>query len=201
MSRRAQIRKLAKTDNLAALKLVPTLVDIREQIQALAWVARYTEPKRMQSIVDTAMNKATVYVHSESDIFAPVLALAWLLRALQETGNLDSMQHVRDSALEMVPSVNPCSSRTECYGALLNAVIPAGLIAANPIIDSMLVHCIGDVHWRIVRAFTDSALLVNGFSKGRAFELSAAIADEKKRETLNNQLQAGKTTEPRKFFW
>ena len=201
MSRRAQIRKLAKTDNIAALKLVPTLADIREQIQALAWVARYAEPGQMQSIVDRAMKKATEFARSESDIYAPVLALAWLLRALQETGDLDSMQHVRDTALEMVPSVNPYSSRIECYAALLNAVIPAGLTAANPIIDSMLVHCIGDDHWRIVRAFTDSALLVNGFSKGRARELSAAIADEKKRESLNSQLQAGKTNQPRKFFW
>jgi len=201
MSRRAQIRKLAKTDNIAAFKLVPTLTDIREQIQALAWVARYAEPKRVQSIIDRAVDRATGFAHSESDVYAPAMALAWPIRALQETDHLDSMQQVRDLALEIITSVDPCSSRIECYGALLNAVIPAGLSPAKSIIDAMLVHCHGDDHWRIVRAFVDSALLVNGFSRGCALELSSAITDEKKREATNIRLQAGETSKPRKFFW
>jgi len=201
MSRRGQIRKLAKTDNAAALKLVSKLSDIREQIQALGWVARYAEPKRVQAIVDSAVQAANEYTRSESDLYAPAIALAWPLRALHETGNLRSVQQVRDVALAMLPSVNPCSSRTECHATLLNAVIPSGLSAADPVIDSMIANCAGDNHWRIVRAFVDSALLVNGFNKARALEIATAIADETKRDATISRLQAGDSSLPRNFFW
>jgi len=201
MSRRGQIRKLAKTDTSTALKLVPSLSNVDERIQALGWVARYAKPKEVLSIIDSAVATATEYAQSETDLYAPAMALAWPLRALHETGNLDSMARVRDIALEWLQSITPCSSRTDCHAALIHATIPAGISVANPIVDSMIAHCTDDAHWRVVRAFVDSALLVNGFHKVRSLELAAVIADEKKREVTISQLQTGEANKPRVFFW
>ncbi len=201
MSRRTQIRKLAKTDNRAALKLVPTLPDVNEQIQALAWVGRYAEPKRILSILNSAVDMATEYATSEDDAYPAALALAWPLRAFHETGNPKSVPRVRDLALEMFPKINPCSSRTECHTVLLNAAIGAGLPTADPVIDSLIANCTGDDHWRIVRAFADTALMVNGFNKARAKEIAAAIADNEKREVTLARLQSSESIKARKFFW
>lgn len=201
MSRRTQIRKLAKTDNRAALKLVPTLPDVNEQIQALAWVGRYAEPKRILSILNSAVDMATEYATSEDDAYPAALALAWPLRAFHETGNPKSVPRVRDLALEMFPKINPCSSRTECHTVLLNAAIGAGLPTADPVIDSLIANCTGDDHWRIVRAFADTALMVNGFNKARAKEIAAAISDNEKREVTLARLQSSESIKARRFFW
>lgn len=201
MSRRGQIRKLAKTDNVAALKLVSTLSDINDRIQATAWVGRYAEPKKVPSILNSALDMAAEYARAEGDVYAAAMPLAWPLRAYHETGNPKSVVHVREVALEMFPTVNPCSSRVECHVQLLNAVIVAGMPAADPVIDSLLANCASDNHWRIVRAFADVALVVNSFSRARANEIASAIADEEKQSAARKRLQAGESVKARKFFW
>lgn len=86
MNQRDRVAKLAKSDFAAAFKLARSITDVREKIQSLGWVARYAPAADVRRVVAAADKTAG----TSNDFYADTMALAWPLRALQETehGNL-----------------------------------------------------------------------------------------------------------------
>ena len=198
MNKQDSVALLAKTDFAAALKRALVIPEVRAQIQALGWVARYAPRQQVQSVVNSALKVAQA---PTEDAYASVMALAWPLRALHETGNTRAIRKILSEALKLSPAVSPTSSRTEALVLLIHAVLPAGIEIANPGIDALLEPCTGDDHWRIVRAFGDIALVVNAFDKKRAKQLAGAMPAGSKREAILARLQAGDFLKARGFYW
>ncbi len=198
MDKRDSVARLAKTDFAAALKRAQSISEVRAKIQSLGWVARYAPAQRVRSVVDSAVKVARL---PTEDAYASVMALAWPLRALHETGNASAIPKVLSEAIQLSPNVSPTSSRTEALVLLIHAVLPAGIEIANPVIDALLAHCAGDDHWRIVRAFGDTALVVNSFDKARANQIAAAMPAGNKRDAAISRIDSGETLKMRAFFW
>ena len=87
--------------------------------------------------------------------------------------------------------MTPTSSRAEALVLLIHAVFPAGIQVANPAIDALLTYCAGDDHWRIVRAFGDTALLVNAVDTAGAGRIAEAMPAGNKRDAVISRLEAG----------
>jgi len=196
--KRDSIARLAKTNFEAALKFTASIPEVGKRIQSLGWVARYAPAQRVKSIVDSAVKLAFA---PTDDAYESVLALAWPLRALHETDHATSIPKVLAEAIKLSPEVTPTSSRAEALVLLIHAVLPAGIKIASPAIDALVDLCAGDDHWRIVRAFGDTALLVNGFDTARANEIARAMAAGNKRDAVVARLEAGETSKVRVFFW
>jgi len=198
MKQRNQLSLLAKTDFSAALELATSMAGTRERIQSLGWVLRYAPAKQVPSVLDSALDVAR---SPHDDYYEPAMALAWPLRALHETDNASLMPATVSVAVELARNVSPTSSRAECLILLLQAAFPAGMRTVDPVIDTLLTHCAGDDHWRVVRAFVDAALFVNGVDADRAHQIAELIPDGKKRRASLARLDAGEKSEPRQFFW
>ncbi len=198
MNKQDSVARLSKTDFEAALKRAQSTSEVRAKIQSLGWVARYAPAQRVRSVVNSAVEVARL---PAEDAYASVMALAWPLRALQETNNSTAIPQVLSDAIEMSCDVSPTSSRTEALVLLIHAVLPAGIKIANPAIDALLAHCAGDDHWRIVRAFGDIALVVNSFDKTRAKKIAAAMPAGNKRDAAIARMEAGEILKVRAFYW
>lgn len=198
MSKRESIANLAKTNFTAALKATRDIPEVGKRIQSLGWVARFAPDERVTGVVETAVKIAQA---PADDAYEPLMALAWPLRALHETDNAAAIPKTLDAALPLAPQVTPTSSRAEAIGLLIHAVLPAQMEVANPAINALIELCSGDDHWRIVRAFGDLALMVNGYDADRALEIANAMPAGNKRDALIPRLEAGEKLAPRKFFW
>lgn len=198
MPKQDSVAKLAKTNFEAALKHTSKIEDPGKRIQALGWVARFAPASRVEPTVQSALKLA----HAPTDdAYAQFLALAWPLRALHETKNAQAIPSALEETLRLAQDVEPTSSRAEAIGLLIHALLPAGIDVASPAIDALLKLCSGDDHWRIVRAFSDVAVLVNGYDKARANKIARAMPAGNKRDATLEKLAAGETSKVRKFFW
>lgn len=198
MKKTDSVSRLAKTDNVAALKLALAIPEVGNRLQALGWVLRYAPAPQLRSIVNKVLKASR---EPAEDAYESVMGLAWPIRALHETNNGDMIPKLLDQAIELAPDVMPTSSRIEALVLLIHAVIPAGISLADPVIDAMLTFCKGDDHWRIVRAFAETATLINGYDKKRAKQIALAMPAGKKRDDAFERLNAGKNTEVKSFFW
>ena len=192
------VARLAKSNFTAALEFANTIPEVGKRIQSLGWVARYAPDARVRSIVDSALKLAKA---PTDDPYAGVQALAWPLRALHEKNQASSISRVLREAVELSQDVMPTSSRAEALGLLIQAVLPAGIERVSPAIDALLAYCSNDDHWRIVRAFGNTALVVNGFDKQRAKKIANAMPVGNKRDAILTQIEAGETLKVRAFFW
>jgi len=198
MNKRDSVARLAKTDFEAALKHTGKIEEPGKRIQALGWVARFAPDVRVEPVVNSALK---VLNTPTDDAYAAVLGMAWPLRALHETNHDAAIPKVLATTLEIAPDVTPTSSRAEALVLILHALLPAGIRAASPAIDALINLCAGDDHWRIVRAFQDTAVLVNAYDKGRADQIARKMPAGKKRDDTLGRLKSGETSQVRKFFW
>ena len=192
---RDRVIKLVKTDADAAFRLARSISDVREKIQALGWVARFGPAVEIPRVI-SAVKKAA---GTSADIFGDTMALAWPLRALHETGHGKQIPPLLNTAVRLSANVHPAASRAEALLILMHAVIPNDFRTAEPAIAAL--KRITDTHWRVVRALTDAALIVNAFDTSAASEIAAAISVDNKRKSALERLSAGETKQPRAFFW
>lgn len=196
MNQRERVARLAKTDFTAAFKLTGSIVNVRERIQSLGWVARYAPVQQIPRVIAAAEKLAG----KSSDLYEDVAALAWPLRALYETGNSKSIPSLLKTATRLAADVSPASSRAEATNLLIHAVLPAGLAFAEPAISS-LTKIRTDSHWRVVRNFIDVSLLVNAESRPRALAVAELIPNPNKRKSALERICNGEQRQPRDFFW
>lgn len=196
MNQRDGVAQLAKTDFAAAFKRAGSTKNVRERIQSLGWIARYAPADKIPRVI-AAVNKCA---GTSSDFYEDVMALAWPLRALHETGNAKLMASLLKTATNMAADVSPAASRAEAIGLLIHAVLPAGLkLATSPI--SSLINLRGESHWRVIRTFVDVSLLVNAHDRQRALEIANSIAVANKRKSTVERVVNDEQMEPRPFFW
>ncbi|TWT81740.1 hypothetical protein CA13_31930 [Planctomycetes bacterium CA13] len=196
MNQRDRVTKLAKTDFASAFKLACSITDVREKIQSLGWVARYAPAADVRRVVATADKTAG----TSTNFYADTMALAWPLRALHETEHGNLIPPLLKTAVQLAADVHPAASHAEALVLLINAVLPHSLQTAEPAIAA-LKSIATDSHWRVVRALTDVALLVNAFDRQSATDLASAISVENKRRSTLDRISAGETMQPRPFFW
>ncbi len=196
MNQRDHVNHLAKTDFAAAFKLSGSIKDVRERIQSLGWIARYAPDHQIPRVIAAAHKCAG----TSPDYYDDVMSLAWPLRALQETGNSGLMAPLLKTATRLAPDISPPASRAEAIVLLIHAVLPAGLdLTAHAV--SALTPLRNETHWRVVRAFVDVALLVNGLDRQRSLGIANLIAIDKKRAATVERVVNGEQMEPRLFFW
>lgn len=196
MKQRDRVTKLAKTDFAAALKIACAISDVREQIQSLGWVARYAPSGEVRRVI-AAVNKVA---GTSTDFYADSMALAWPLRALQESDHGNLISPLLETAVQLSANARPVASRADALVLLVHAVLPHGLQTAKPAIAA-LDSIASDSHWRVVRALTDVALLANAFDRQSAIHIASAISVENKRRSILDRISAGETMQPRPFFW
>lgn len=196
MNQRDRVIQLAKSDFAAAFKLTGSIESVRERIQSLGWVARYAPADQIPRVIAAASKCAGTSL----DFYEDAMSLAWPLRALQETGNLELMPSLMKTAIKLTCEVSPASSRAVAIGLLIHAALPAGLPMADSAIAS-LVSIRNESHWRIIHTLVDVALLVNGHDRQRALGIANIIPVENKRASTVTRIRNGQQMEPRRFFW
>lgn len=196
MKQRDHATKLAKTDFAAAFRMAQSISDVREQIQSLGWVARYAPASDIPRVISIAKKTAG----TSTDLYLATMALAWPLRALHETENGKLIPPLLKFALQLAVDVQSHASRAEAIGILIHAVLPNSLETTQPAIAAIKSVAL-DSHWRVVRALTDVALLVNVCDQRTALEIADMISVNNKRKSVLDRLSAGDTLQPRAFFW
>lgn len=191
-----RITKLAKTDFAEAFKLAQTISGVRERIQSLGWVARYAPAAEVTRVIVAVRNAA----EKSTDHYACMMALAWPLRALQETGHGKQIPTLLKTALQRSTMVQPAASQAEALKLLIHAVLPHDLRTVNPAVAALKAVA-SETHWRVVRALVDVAFLINAFDRQTATDIAKVIPIENKRNATMERISSGETMQVRPFFW
>lgn len=192
---RDQASQLARTDPRAAAALARRIEDPYFRCQALGWVARYAPADEVLGFAQAAMDAAG----DCDDAYQQVVASAWPIRALFETGRGDDGLLFLELSLGAVPRVTPPSSRAEALMQLLQAGFEAGREFRRGIAFALAELADADDHWRVKRALRDALSMLTRADP----EFAATLARSREERDASKLLEAMRSEprEPRRYFW
>ncbi|MCR9247450.1 MAG: hypothetical protein NXI31_20660 [bacterium] len=192
---RDRASELARTDPEAAAALARGITDPFCRCQALGWVARYAPADDALDFAKAAMDAAG----DCDDAYQQVVASAWPIRALFETGKRDDALLFLELSLGAVPRIEAPSSRAEALAQLLQAGFEAGEDFRRSIAFALAELADSDQHWRVHRALRDTLAMIAPADREFAEKLARSHGDRDAGRLL--EAVRGQPQEPRSYFW
>jgi hypothetical protein len=188
--------RTAPKDPERALDFARRIPDEWFRAQALACVARHAPDKLVERLADESLRSA----QEAGDLYRTVAVSAWPIRALIERERSSAAKRALLAMLELVPQVQPVSSRAEALVLLWQAVFPGGKEFRSVIWASIARHCEPDGHWRAARLY---ACVVWTLATENVVEAEAIVGqmpDGAAKRKAAKLLERGTAYPPRDFF-
>jgi len=178
-----------------ALDFARRIPDQWFRAQALACVTRWAADDQVEQLARESYRTA----QEAADPFRTVAVAAWPIRALIERRRFNAAKQMVAKVLELVPAVQPLSSRAESLMLLWQAVFPAaGLREA--MLESVTRCCDPNGHWRAGRLYACVAWTLATESAANAEAFVAAMPEGKAKQKAAKLLRDGVAYPPRAFF-
>ena len=188
--------RTAPGDPQRALEFARRIPDEWFRAQALACVARHASEKLVEQLAEESLRSA----REAGEPYRIVAVSAWPIRALIERKRTQAANRALLAVLELVPQVQPVSSRAEALMLLWEAVFPAGKEFRDVTWGSITRHCDPDAHWRAARLY---ACIVWTLANENVLEAEAIVQqmpEGNARRKAAKLLQRGTAHPPREFF-
>jgi thioredoxin-like negative regulator of GroEL len=155
---------LAKSNPKKALDAARKVNEPWFRVQALAWVARFTDGDP----VSIASEAAEAAAECDDD-YKKSASRAWEIAALAERGCMSEARKRLSEVLRQAKDVMPSSSRSEALLLLMQAAFKIGREDAEKVYQALRTSCSADDHWRCKRAVRDGGKMITGELEPRPF--------------------------------
>jgi hypothetical protein len=188
--------RTAPRDPERALDFARRIPDEWFRAQALACVARYAPEKLVERLAEESLRSA----REAGEPYRTVAVSAWPIRALIERERSGAAKRAFLATLDLVPQVQPVSSRAEALVLVWQSVFPGGKEFRNLAWDAIARHCAPDAHWRVARLYACVVWTLATESVLEAEAIVAQMPEGAAKRKAAKLLERGTAYPPRDFF-
>jgi hypothetical protein len=188
--------RTAPRDPERALDVARRIPDDWFRAQALACVARHAAENLVEPLAEESLHSA----RQAKEPYRTTAVSAWPIRALIERGRVGAAKRTLIEGLELVPRVQPVSSRAEALMLIWEAVFPAGRELRRLALEAISQHCEPDAHWRAMRLYSCVVWTWASESVEEAGVVVAQMPEGAAKRKAAKLLESGTAYPPRDFF-